>query len=430
MTDSNLIRAGVAQKKITPALGSNLGGYPYRRVAKTVRSDLYARAMVFDDGRKKVAVVSTDLVAVTAEIVEPAKATIERQCGIDPGAVMICATHTHTGPEIRYRRDLDFGPDPQYNADLSRNIAAAVEEACGAMFDAGLYLGETEAAGYTFNKIWRTRDGNDVYHNPGGAERPEDLLGPAGPLDTSVQVLAVRDGTKRLRGMMVNFAAHPNSKGDDIWAEWPGETARCIAAVYGDDVPCLVLQGTSGDNDCIKSLRRENVGKGIAGAAMMAIERAENPPPNPPVVDFRCEILPIPYCIRTPELNAAMEALRKRDDLKPLERAGLRMYDTWDKDGKTASVPVQCLRVGDAAFVALPAEVFAALGLEIKRYSPAKKTFVATCANEKFGYVPPADQAHRGAYGEKPAQARQLVAEAGRMMVDSAVKSLHQMWNR
>ena len=111
---------------------------------------------------------------------------------------------------------------------------------------------------------------------------------------------------------------------------------------------------------------------------MMALGRAENPPPLAPVVDYRCETLTIPYCARTPELKEKMEALRKRDDLSTLERAGLVSYDTWDKDGASASAPVQCLRVGDVAFVGLPAEVFTVLGLEVKRYSPAKQTFVVT----------------------------------------------------
>ena len=428
MADQNLIKTGVAQRKITPALGANLGGYPYQRRAKSVRSDLYARALVLDDGRKKIALVATDLVGVTAEIVEPAKEAIQETCGISPDAVMVSATHTHTGPEIRYRRDLPFDPDPTYNEELTHQMAGVVEDACAGMFDAAVFVGQAEARGYTQNRLLRTANGSEVYTGTGRSDEVPGALGAAGPVDASVQILAVRDRSKRIRGIAINFAAHPNAKGDDIWAEWPGETARSIAAVYGEDAPCLVLQGTSGDIDCVRVHDRETIGRGIAGAAMLALGRAENPPPLAPVVDYRCETLTIPYCIRTPDLKEKMDALRKRDDLNVLDRAGLVSYDAWDKDGTSASVPVQCLRVGDAAFVGLPAEVFTALGLEIKRYSPAGQTFVVSCANEKFGYVPPTDQAGRGAYGELPTQARVLAAEAGRMMVDSALDSLHRLW--
>jgi len=428
MADTNLIKTGVAQRKITPALGANLGGYPYQRQAKSVRGHLYARALAFDGGRKRIALVATDLVGVTAEIVEPAKEAIQQTCGISPDAVMVSATHTHTGPEIRYRKDLPFGPDPTYNEELTRQIAGVVEDACADMFGAAVFVGQAEVEGYTRNRLLRTADGHDVYRVPGPGEQVPEALSAAGPVDASVQVLAVRDTEKRIRGVAINFAAHPNAKGDDIWAEWPGETARCIAAVYGEHVPCLVLQGTSGDIDCERVHDRKTIGRGIAGAAMVALGRAANPPPNVPAVDYRCEALTIPYCTRTPELKERMETLRKRDDLSILDRAGLASYDAWDKDGTSASVPVQCLRVGDVAFVGLPAEVFTALGLEIKRYSPAKQTFVVSCANEKFGYVPPTDQAGRGAYGELPTQARLLVAEAGRMMVDSALKSLRDLW--
>ena len=104
-------------------------------------------------------------------------------------------------------------------------------------------------------------------------------------------------------------------------------------------------------------------------------------------------------------------------------------YDLCDKDGQMLRVPVQCLRIGDAAIVGLPGEPFTALGLEIKKQSPARQTFVVGYANDwRPAYVPPADQTQRGGYGERPCEGRYLVAEAAKMMVDSALKSLRDMW--
>jgi hypothetical protein len=107
----------------------------------------------------------------------------------------------------------------------------------------------------------------------------------------------------------------------------------------------------------------------------------------------------------------------------------IEFYELWDKEEKVADVPVQCLRIGDVAIVGLPGEPFTALGLDIKRGSPAKQTFVVGYANDwRAAYVVPADQAHRGAYGERPCEARYLVDTAAKMMVDSALNSLRDMW--
>jgi hypothetical protein len=161
---------------------------------------------------------------------------------------------------------------------------------------------------------------------------------------------------------------------------------------------------------------------------MAALER-EMQPVAPFRLDARLDVLKIPCCTRTPEIEKQIEEFRRnREKLGNLERAAITSYETWDKDGRIADVPVQCLRIGDIALVGLPAEVFTAVGLELKRGSPAAQTFVVECANEKIGYVPPRDQAHRGAYGERPIQTRHLVEDAAEKMVASALASLGAMW--
>ena len=49
---------------------------------------------------------------------------------------------------------------------------------------------------------------------------------------------------------------------------------------------------------------------------------------------------------------------------------------------------MQVIRVGDAALVTLPGEVFVEIGLQIKAESLAPKTFVIGLANGFVGYVP------------------------------------------
>lgn len=62
-----MIRTGFASRKITPPLGVALAGYglkPERRAA-SVHDDLFARAVVFDDGQTPAALVTCDIISLS-----------------------------------------------------------------------------------------------------------------------------------------------------------------------------------------------------------------------------------------------------------------------------------------------------------------------------------------------------------------------------
>ena len=58
----------------------------------------------------------------------------------------------------------------------------------------------------------------------------------------------------------------------------------------------------------------------------------------------------------------------------------------------SVNLKLQALRIGDLGIVAIPCEVFAEIGLEIKQKSPLKPTFVIALANGYNGYLPTPEQ--------------------------------------
>src|SRR5207247_9226471 len=58
------------------------------------------RAVVFDDGKKRVALVGLDLLFVTRPLVLEARAEIQKRCGIAPDCVLIGASHSHSSGPI------------------------------------------------------------------------------------------------------------------------------------------------------------------------------------------------------------------------------------------------------------------------------------------------------------------------------------------
>ncbi len=429
-------RAGCAQQVITPPVGTSLAGYFHDRVAESVRDDLYAHALVIEHEGTRIALVSCDLICVSEDVADPAKELIAAEAGVPAENVLICATHTHTGPEVRESGVVPL--NKEWATGLPRLIADAVAAAAHSMFDATLRAGRAQAEGYSFNRLFRLKDGTELFGKGG---REDQVIAEAGPVDPELQTLSVHDQEGRLRALAVNFAVHADVIGGGsanfISADWPGELARNIAAVYGEDVVTLLLQGTSGDINHRAHdpthlpqggpAKAVQMGRGLAGVAMHALERAE--PMTEPALDGAVEVLAIPYYTRDEAIWAEIEALKAKPEPNPFERYIIERTEAWPYDGQDASVPVQVLRVGDVAIVGLPAEIFVRIGLEIKHFSPAPFTFVVELANARAStYVPTTDQAERGAYGAKPILSRWLCADAGRRMADAAQVMLHRLW--
>jgi len=428
MSESRKCRVGVAQADITPPLGSNLGGYFHARIAKEARGKLYTRTMVIENGGKRIAVIANDLLYITDEISIKAREKISSSCGLSPEEIMITATHTHTGPALLTIPGLPYDHDPAYVGELIEKIVQGAREACDSMFDAEIYFGKTEAEGFSINKLCRMKNGKDIYDIRPMDGGKDGRIGFSAPLDNSVQVLCVRDNDKKARAFAVNYACHPNSGPDYIWAEWPGEMAETISGVYGQDVPCLFLQGTAGDVDCMYKLPHDQIGRGIAGAAIMAAERERTPLSVLPV-DSRLRYVPVPRLSKTPETDRIMNELRKKPDLSLPEQSWLTRYDLWNPEPREIKIPIHCMRLGNIAMVGMPWEVFTSIGLEIKRYSPAANTMVVELANTRCGYLPPIEQSHRDGYGEWTFITRLFVPEAATIAADNAIEMLWEMWD-
>ena len=77
------LRAGVSKVNITPYMGIWMAGFGTRsKGAEAVHDELYARAIVFDDGNEKLAMVTCDLAALDAESVESIRKMAQDMTGL------------------------------------------------------------------------------------------------------------------------------------------------------------------------------------------------------------------------------------------------------------------------------------------------------------------------------------------------------------
>jgi len=102
----------------------------------------------------------------------------------------------------------------------------------------------------------------------------------------------------------------------------------------------------------------------------------------------------------------------------------MRVLTVAERAGEPRELEVQALRVGSAAVVGLPGEVFCQLGLDIKRDAPLSHVMVAELSNDNPGYIPTPSAFEEGGYEVDSAASAQ---ETGGLLVEAARELLAQM---
>ena len=270
------LRVGAAAEVITPPVGTPMAGYYFERAAEGVHDDLFARALVLEQGGTKAALVSLDLISTPFALVEAARKEIERVAGIPGRNVMISATHAHTGPVLAGRglRDdaLGGGNDlvRRYSAALPGKIAEAVRRADSALASAVARAAKGEERSIAFNRRFHMTDGT-VGWNPGKLN--PRILKPAGPIDPEVAVVLFESSSKPPKPLAtyVNYAVHlDNVGGLKFSADMPGTVYSLLGTVKGPEMVTVYTTGCCGDINHI-DVRWAEPQHGFENAARMGI---------------------------------------------------------------------------------------------------------------------------------------------------------------
>src|SRR5689334_1667981 len=93
------LKAGAARVTITPPNGFPFSAWGLRTgVAVGVHDPLLAQATVLDDGERQLAIVTVDLCNTSRSFTDDVRVRVQALTGISPEAVLINASHTHSGP--------------------------------------------------------------------------------------------------------------------------------------------------------------------------------------------------------------------------------------------------------------------------------------------------------------------------------------------
>ena len=455
------LRAGAAQVDITPPLGTFLSGsLAGGRPAQVIADPLYARTVLFEHNRRKLAFVTLDLTFVSRHYTTLIRQAAAERLGVAPTAVMVHVTQNHSAPPLGpFLLDEDFstpaefawGTDEAYNQLVIERVLTAMQRAYEALEPVQIAVGSGIEGRLAFNRRGVRQDG--TVGMPGSEW--DNPLGPGwiryleGPIDPELGVLCVRADSLRMVAMLLHYTCHPvhmfRKPLPIVTADWPGAWARELQGTHGEGCVPLVLNGACGninpwspyDPDYVEDHRR--MGTVLAATTEKVIETLQFREET--VLDWGVTHLAIPIKeVAFQELEEAQQFLAEHPDPLWIEEGGRRVdprwmraagvvsvHGAWERD-KVLDYEIQVLRVGQTAFVGLPGEPFVEGQLQIKLASPAYPTYVAHATTHTAGYIPTREAFPRGGHEITTANWARLAPEALELIVAGAVSLLNELF--
>lgn len=359
--DSPVFKAGAAFRIITPnPLLPVSGGIGRPNPASVKKGELYARALVFEKGDTRIAIVSVDNLGWSSVLGNRSRALIK---GIAPENILIGATHTHSAPDAYAFPDENGKSyaDLKYLDWCTQQIANAVNEAVQKLEPASLKIAVGEAKG----KIAYNYYAEQLY-------------------DPRCGVMQAIANTGQHKGKtiatLVNYAVHPEVIGPDRGIESPDLCGplynRVESKVGGVALFMNSAQGgmVTADNRREKG-REENtweecsrIGELLADEALRII--ADAPEQQDPAI----------YCtartLKFPVESPVMQYILKNSPLK---------FPTMDTG--FVSTQLNLLNIGTAQVLSIPGEALPNIGYYVKRHMNTKNPFLFGLTNDAFGYM-------------------------------------------
>jgi hypothetical protein len=387
--------------------------------------------------------------------VQNARRQIQQRCSIEPDAILVAASHSHSsGPTgmvqpgefddasplvRRLAYEDSSAADPRYLELVERQIVAAVSQADAAREPALAGFGSGKEDQVAFNRRFRMKNGLSYTHPRQGNP---DIVEPAGPTDPEVGVVGAWDRAGRLLGCIVNFACHATTSPPGISANWIFHMEQVIRGTFGSDVTVVFLPGANGDVTQVDNLSPYQNPSGLeysrfvggrVGAEAVKVLLSVHPGPFTPL-DHRVKILNLPRRRPSPENLKRAHELVARDpkDVGQTEWTFAKetvLLDAIIKREPVVEAEVQAIQVGPTVFLTNPAEYFVQFGLDIKAGSRFPFTYPVELANGCVGYVPTEEAfgAHGGGYETRLTSYSNLETTAGRKMADAAIELARAM---
>ena len=259
MSQKATLLAGVAKREITT------------RDEKSANDPLYAKALVLDDGVKRLAIIAMDTVGIGGpfdlgdDFMDRLRARITDERLIPPDAILVNATHTHTEGPMLCKQDL-----------VLEKTLEAVKEACNALRRVTAGAGAIDDHSAIINRTLRLKDGSHQTIRQAHPCPPDAEMESLGPIDPYIGILRFDTEDEKPYAILYTYSCHPllGVPGKAVTANYPGFASKTIEEISG--APAIFLQGTLGDvteilyKDVTQPMDSEPVGRALGLSTLKA----------------------------------------------------------------------------------------------------------------------------------------------------------------
>jgi len=432
-----MITVGSSSTLITNELGTDIQGATVGGKAKYVRDELEANAVCLVDGAAEVMFVSCDLGGLEPDFTAGAREAMAAASGLDPRSIIIGATHTG-GPSVipsNYVKPVDTAYLDRLKHKLTDLAAKTMESLTPSRI--GVAKGRAKI-GYNRRTCWR-----DGSHKMGGACGQPGYTGNEGPDDDEQLVFYAVDGDDRITAILHQNTSHPCTfYGADFYsADYPGLARSLLRDALGE-IPVLFFNGAFGDMGQgkletktfgeTKETRLRRCALPLAGETLRLIH--ENPPLGDVAVEHCHEDLEVVVRLPTKEklawARSVLERVDRGETVPPFDIVfahGAALLQKRFGANPVGTLPIHVIRIGPAAIVTQPTELFCQFGLDIKRRSPFPLTSVFSICDGYSGYCPTYDAVIAGGYSGEPIYWTRFAPETGYQIVDAACRLLSRL---
>jgi neutral ceramidase len=415
------LKAGMAEMDITCRVGAKLAQELNPRTSTGIHTPLMAKALVLSNDIRTLALITLDLLGVSADAAEHVIAAVVDRCGLPEEAVMLVSSHTRGAP---YTTDVVgwTSIDEVYTRELVEQVCDLVASAQANQEDAALGVGHATLPHLIYNHRLMTRNMKAVTAWLGIPKN--EVLAPEGPIDPEFSVVVVRNHKGHPICLLWNFAADIRLQPDDrISAGLPGLVQEEVDRRLERHVPCLYLPGCGGNISYINDLEAS---VDAVASAIMAVQLETSCDPSIKLTSVSERmILPIrdysqfwsrsDIAVKLPE---AVETYAQ--EVAMLQQQGAHAVSTLMK----------AFQLGRFVLIGLPGIPFVEFALTIKAGSPFNWTIVAGNTGGYLGYVIPRAAFQHGGFETWPARSARIGPGGGEFMATEAMKCLQELWKQ
>ena len=423
------LRAGATKVDITPNLSHNLAGWIDVRPATRQASPIMAHVLALAAEQMKVLLVTCDLVSMGEDLRKRLEDAIQKRCSVPPNHLFILPAHNHYGPSVSgsYADSAErTAQEMIYTEMLIEKCTTAARTVLDHLQPARLCVSYGEETMYCRNsRFWR-KDGTINWVG----NRDKDFARESGAFDPQVGVLHILDEQDHSIATLYNLACHANAAEENgftaISWDWPGYASLAIENALGGEA--LFLIGACGNVHPIREGIAREMGEEI-GSVVIETAKERQAIVSTPLEVWQKEIsIPARNFRSFDPRQIEMICAQLWDDATRLKVQNIFIRVLEDLKGKNLPDHVRLLRtlvLGDLAIVFIPGELFAELGMELKKRSPFAHTFVVEALSESLGYIPTRQAYEEGGY--QPAVGTRIAPGGGELIVEHSLALLQEI---